>query len=151
MYPSNLAYRQASLEGATQIELIILVYEALAADLLRAGQAVSQSRIQERCEASNHALSLLGHLESWTGDLDDAVLAKSLGTLYSYLRKQIVVLQVGGKQDQFEALSSVVLEVRSTWQEKARQAHQAFKNASTAPEITAVLGEPVQPRAAWFA
>ena len=121
MYKTGYAYREASSEGATYIGLLALVYEALAADLLRAGQALLERRVQARCDASNHALLLLGHVETWAEELNDPTLAESLATFYGFLRKRILELQSSVESADFEKLSNLVLEVRSAWQKKNQQ------------------------------
>ena len=67
---SGAGYRQAAANGATQIGILLIAYDALAADLLLAAEAASTGDIGTRCSRSNHALLLLGHLESWVGFLD---------------------------------------------------------------------------------
>ena len=151
MYQSGSAYREASLEGATHIEALTLVYEAIAADLLKAGHALQGGRIQERCDASNHALFLLGHLETWTEDLHDAALSESLRAFYGFLRGRIVGLQSKGSRADFEKLSGVVMEVKSTWEKKGQQAPQNGDSSISETKSASLRDDVAQTRAAWFA
>lgn len=115
---SELSYRQAAAAGATHIGLLLVVYDALADDLRRAAAAVGRGDISARCDESNHAILLLGHLESWTGLLDDAELELSLHEFYAHLRSQILKAQVQPQSEVFQALANLVIETRAVWQKK---------------------------------
>lgn len=121
MPTSESLYRQMAGEGATYIGLLLVVYDTLAEDLRRAGQAVERGEISARCDASNHALLLLGHLESWTTSLDDTTLAASLLQFYSYLRGQALQLQSATYPAGFYELASLVAETRACWQKRESQ------------------------------
>ncbi len=115
------AYREAAAQGATQIGLLILAYDALARELSRAGEAVRQGNIQARCQHSNQAIAILGHLESWTGYLDEPALAGALKQFYIFLRSRILQLQRENSSVDFDALSQHVVDTRMTWQQKEQQ------------------------------
>ena len=121
MPTSETLYRQMAGEGATYIGLLLVVYDTLAEDLRRAGQAVERREIAARCDATNHALLLLGHLESWTASLDDGVLAASLLQFYGYLRTQALRLQVTTDPADFYELARLVGETRACWQKRENE------------------------------
>lgn len=121
MPTSETLYRQMAGEGATYIGLLLVVYDTLAEDLRRAGQAVERGEITPRCDASNHALLLLGHLESWTVSLEDATLAASLLQFYGYLRAQTLRLQTATDAAEFYTLARLVGETRACWQQRESQ------------------------------
>lgn len=108
-------------EGATYIGLLLVVYDTMAEDLRRAGQAVERADIQARCDATNHALLLLGHLESWVASLDDPTLQTSLLQFYSYLRSQAMHLQISSHAGGFFELARLVGETRAAWQTRESQ------------------------------
>ena len=134
-HKTRAAYLSASANGATQIGLHIMVYDVLAGDLLRAGEACRKGDIAARCSASNRALLLLGHLESWTSCLDDQRLIQSLQAFYRGLRVDIVRLQVKGTPVDFSRLSETVQGVRTTWQDK--ELSDTRNEVSARPEIEA--------------
>ena len=92
---------------------------------------------------------LLGHLETWAEEIDDAALAKSLGEFYGFLRLRIIRLQSTGSRAEFERLSSLVLEVRSTWQQKDQQTFQ--RQDDEAAHLSTYSGERDRIRAVWSA
>ena len=130
MPSSETLYRQMAGEGATYIGLLLVVYDTLAEDLRRAGQAVERVDIAARCDATNHALLLLGHLESWVTSLDDTTLRGSLVQFYSYLRAQAMLLQTASHAEGFYELARLVGETRAAWQ--TREAQQAAVPRPTA-------------------
>ena len=118
MQSSETLYRRIAGEGATYIGLLLAVYDTLAADLRRAGQAVDRRDIAARCDATNHAFLLLGHLESWTDSLDDATLQASLRKFYTHLRIQALLLQANPQSEAFFELAQLVGETRAVWQRR---------------------------------
>lgn len=133
MPSSETLYRQMAGEGATYIGLLLVVYDTLAEDLRRAAQAVERAEIQARCDATNHALLLLGHLESWTASLDDATLQASLLQFYGYLRAQAMLLQTATQAVGFYDLARLVGETRAAWQKReSQQASMAHTPATPA-------------------
>lgn len=118
MIRSETFYRQAAGEGATYIGLLLVVYDTLAGDLRRAGQAVEAGDIAGRCDATNHALLLLGHLESWAASLAEVELRESLGRFYAFLRSQAIALQAATVGAGFADLAGLVEETRAVWQQK---------------------------------
>ena len=115
---SNSAYRMAAASGATHVGMLILVYDAIAADLNKAGEAAARDDVAGRCRASNHALSLLGHLQTWTTYLEDPTLATTLEQFYGMLRFRILQLQKGNSAAELRALAQMVGETRAVWQKK---------------------------------
>lgn len=141
MTNSSRAYRTSSAEGATHIGLLLSVYDALAEDMRFAGEAIDGSDVAARCQYSQHALLLLGHLESWVPLLeDDAVLQESLTCFYMYLRGELLRLQAVTRGDGFAELAMHVCETRAVWQKKQSQARphvQALAPEILPPEVTA--------------
>ena len=120
-YQGASGYRNAAAEGATQIGLLIIAYDALAREFSRAGDAVRRNDIVARCKHSNLALTLLGHLENWNGYLEDSSLETSLQQFYGVLRGRTLQLQAQGSSEEFDALAKIVVDTRAAWQQKEHQ------------------------------
>lgn len=117
------AYQNVVGEGATHAGLTQHVYHHLAQDLLRAAKGVRDGDIEARCLASNHALLLLGHLESWLDFLQgEPVLEESLRTFYGMLRVSILQAQGSLDADAFERAAQYVLETAAAWQVQGSKA-----------------------------
>jgi flagellin-specific chaperone FliS len=118
MTDSVRAYRASTGDSSTHLGLLLSVYDALAEDLRLAADAVANGDIVGRCRHSQHALQLLGHLESWLSLFDDAALQDSLSCFYAYLRGEIICLQSAAHRGGFVELAMHVCETRAVWQKK---------------------------------
>lgn len=123
------AYRTSSAEGATHIGLLLSVYDALAEDIALSGEAEQNADLPARCRHSQHALLLLGHLESWVPSLEDATLEQSLLCFYKYIRAELLRLQTVRSREGFVELAMRVCEARAAWQSKQAQARSAIGDA----------------------
>lgn len=145
MTESSRFYRTHAAEGSTHADLLIAVYDALAEDLRRVAAAVAHEDIAARCNVSNRALLLLGHLDSWVEFLGEPALQQSLTQFYSYLRSEILRLQTTTSPEPFRALALQVSETRAAWQKKL----------ATAPEpdapIPVAITVPQEQRMSWTA
>jgi len=118
MTRSVRAYRSSATEGATHVDILLACYDAVAEDIRFAGKFAVEGDVVSRCRYSEHALLLIGHLESWVSLLDDSELAESLTSFYEYLRAELLRLQVSSELEKFMDLALVVCETRAAWQNK---------------------------------
>src|ERR1700749_1436747 len=72
------AYRISATQGGTHVNILLACYDAVAEDIRFAGRFAVEGDVVPRCRYSEHALLLIGHLESWVSLLDDSELAESL-------------------------------------------------------------------------
>lgn len=135
------AYRAASLEHASHLDLLLASYDALAQDLRLAGLAAEQGHIAERCRLSGHALLLVGHLESWTQLLHEPVLESSLADFYTFVRGELMRSQGSPSAAHFSNLALLVCEVRAAWQGKGSKAAAMQDAAMTKASLTAAHEE----------
>lgn len=127
----EMLYRQAAVQGATQIGLTIALYDRLAGDLQRAASTVRVGDIEGRCHQLHHAYMVLGRLESWVDAGSDNALAASLTTFYGFLRAKMMEASLKQSADLLDNLVELVLAVRSTWQQKESELARA--NSGSAP------------------
>jgi flagellar protein FliS len=137
MNPTELAYRQTAVEGASGFGLLIALYDTLAGDLRRAAGAQRRNDIAERCKEVTHALLVIGYLEDWIDRESDGDLAKQLVSFYSTMRATLIDAQVKQSAEMLEEQMRVVLGIRGTWQELELRATAAMDPARAFP-----LGEP---------
>jgi flagellin-specific chaperone FliS len=132
------AYRTAT-EGATHIGLLLAVYDALAEDLILAGEAAARNDLGSRCRYSEHAFLLLGHLESWVPLLEEPALEQSILCFYQYVRGELLRLQASRSKDDFAKLAMTICETRATWQKKQasafREPHGLALSRGTSEEL----------------
>ena len=113
---AEMAYRKTAVEGASSIGLTIALYDTLAGDLRRAADAMRAGNIELRCRELNHALIVLGYLESWVDLANGKELAGSLTGFYKYLRAKMMEGQLKQSAEIIDEQMKLVLEVRGSWQ-----------------------------------
>ncbi len=150
---ADAAYRSAAASGATHIGLLLLVYDALAADMRKAQEACTRRDVAERCRASNHAFNLFAHLESWTVYLDDRTLATSLNEFYAMLRSLLIKAQGQSRPQDFQALADMISATRAVWhaKENSMRAELAQKGVASLASAGQNQGERAPSSFAWSA
>lgn len=116
MTPMDTAYRKNSAAGATGISLLIAIFDTLAGDLRRAAEAERHSRLEQRCNALNHALMVIGVLEDRISYGNGGLLAEQLTDLYQRLRRTILLAQARRSPELLDGAMADVLKVREVWQ-----------------------------------
>ena len=124
------AYRDSASEFSTHIDVLLVCYDALSADIRSAGSAVVDGNISARCRHSQHALLLLGHLESWISLLDDEALGQSLVSFYAYIRSELIGLQAATETTGYSKLAMRICEARAAWQSKQAKESSRFVRPS---------------------
>ena len=114
----ELSYRRSALAGATPIGLIIAMYDTLSGNLGRAASAIRSGDIERRCAELNHALLVIGQLESMVKPQSGEELASNLSLFYAYLRSKVLEASIHQSASLLEEQIQLVLQVRSAWQQR---------------------------------
>ncbi len=109
-------YRDCSVGGASHIGLMIVLFDRLVGDLRSAAEAVRRNDIESRCRELNHALLIVGQLESWVDRENGGETARQLATFYSYLRTRLLEASARQSAELFEAQMQTIAHIRSRWQ-----------------------------------
>ncbi|MES2394211.1 MAG: flagellar export chaperone FliS [Acidobacteriota bacterium] len=128
------SYRQSSIEGASPIGLVIALYDALAADLRRATDALRRDDIETRCAELHHAALILGQLEDWIDHKEGGDLAESLTAFYGYLRAKMLQASLQKSATLLEDQIELILGVRTAW-------HQLDTTPKAVPDEVRILTE----------
>lgn len=109
-------YRDSRVGGASPIGLIIALFDRLVADLTRAADAIRKGDIELRCRETNHALLVLGQLESWLDYNKGGDSARQIALFYSQIRAQLVQASLQQRAELLEEQIVSIVDVRSAWQ-----------------------------------
>jgi len=139
LYDTGLSYRRTAIEGASPIGLVIALYDTLWGNLRRAAEALRAHDIEVRCNELNHAMLVLGQLESWVAPENGGELAASLNQFYRYLRAKTMEASATRSAKTLEDLMDLVLHVRSAWQQKDMAGDQGIEQG---PVIRPIETEP---------
>jgi len=113
---TELSYRKTSIAGASPIGLMIVLFDTLAGDLRRAAVAIRNKDIEKRCKELNHAVLVIGQLESWLDLKSGGEPARNLSRFYAYLRAKMMEASVKQSAEVLDAQIEMILQVRCTWQ-----------------------------------
>lgn len=120
MQQANFYYREAAARGASKVRLVVLLYEQIIRDLNTALQALEQNHIERRTEAINHAMTVIGHLQS-TLDLQlEAPVVRHLGRFYTMLRARLIEAHARASRQILQEQVAYLLEMREAWAEVDR-------------------------------
>ena len=117
MSSTETSYRNAAIQGATTIGLMIALFDRLVGDFRRAAMALRNNDIETRCREFNHAALVLGQLESWLDLKNGGESAQTLSRFYAYLRAKMMESAGIKSASLLEAQIDMILHVRSAWQQ----------------------------------
>jgi flagellar secretion chaperone FliS len=117
MSTTEMSYRQSAIQGASPIGLMIALFDRLAGDLRRAAAALRKNDIETRCKELNHALLVIGQLESWVDAKGGGESAHILSRFYAYLRAKMLEAGASKSAKLLEMQVDMILLVRSSWQQ----------------------------------
>jgi flagellar secretion chaperone FliS len=113
-------YREATLEGASGVDLIVALYDALVRFLLLAAAACEQGEVEARREAVRRAIDIVIHLQARLRMDIGGAPAEGLGEFYASIFANILRASASASQDRFVATIKSVRNVREAWQELAQ-------------------------------
>jgi flagellar protein FliS len=125
------AYRENDVRGATAIRLVVLLYEQLVQDLSQALQAIKKNDIELRTKRINHAILVIGHLQSPLDFANGGKVARDLDHFYNVLRQNLVQVQFLPSQAGLSQQITDLLAVREAWIEVERAEKSLVATAGT--------------------
>jgi len=116
----QLSYREAAVRGASPVRLVILLYEQVIEDLRRAVASQRRGDIEARTREINHAVLVIGHLQSSLDKNQGGQVALNLERFYSQLKAGLVEAQCQQSQALLEQQISHLMLVHEAWCEIER-------------------------------
>jgi len=120
-------YRQTAIAGASPVRLVILLYEQMIQDLTRAVQAIERNQIERRTREINHALTVLGYLQSTLDMERGRDVARTLVRFYSSIRAGLFRAHAQASKQVLGDQIACLLQVREAWLQ--------VENSATIPEL----------------
>lgn len=110
-------YRQLSVQGATPLGLVVMLFDGAIAVLLRAIDAIKAHDIEEKCRHLNRALAVIIQLEGTLNFQQGGEIARNLESFYAYSRDQVMKANIQNSADILRALTEHWATLRDAWQE----------------------------------
>jgi len=109
------SYRESSARGASPVDLVVRLYEQIIEDLRQAAIAIEQNAIERRTKGIQHAILVVGHLQSPLDFANGGKVAKDLDNFYNVLRQNLVQVQFHPSKRGVAQLITDLLAVREAW------------------------------------
>lgn len=109
------AYREAAARGASPVQLVIRLYEQVIDDLRQAANALDRQQVDLRTRKINHAILVIGHLQSTLDFANGGEAARDLNVFYDTLRQNLVRAQFAASKPMLTQQITDLLHVRSAW------------------------------------
>jgi flagellar secretion chaperone FliS len=145
------SYREGTVRGASPVELVVRLYEQLIEDLRQVAIAIEQNAIELRTKRINHAILVVGHLQSPLDFANGGKVAHDLNHFYDVLRQNLLHVQFRPSKTGVQQLITDLLTVREAWIQVERAERMSAPVTATAGILpySANDSEPELPRPAW--
>ena len=116
---ASSAYRQVEVNGATGLQLVVMLYNGAIRFLREAKSCAERKDFQGRATAINRTLAIVGELQSTLRMDEGGEIAQSLDRLYTYITGRL--LDVSAKEDPsgLDESMRLLLTLNSAWTEIA--------------------------------
>ena len=145
MADARTHYRENAVRGASAVRHVVLLYEQVVEDLRRAAKAITQNNIEARTNAINHAIVIIGALQSRLNFEVGGKVARDLNRFYNTTRRSLIDAQFQASQEILKEQIDIFLNMREAWTEVERREQPVAPHAAPS---AADLGEH-KPRADW--
>lgn len=105
------------MQGASSVGLISRLYEQIVEDLRQAIKAVESDDVELRTSRINHAILVIGHLQSQLDFEAGAKVAEALRNFYDSLRQNLIQAQLLKSKVLLAQQITDLLAVREAWNE----------------------------------
>jgi flagellar protein FliS len=112
---ASFAYRRTDGHSAGPVRRVIMLYEQLIKDLQRALAAMERKDIAARTNELDHALRVVGHLQTTLNLEQGSEVARNLDRYYYALRASLLQAQIRVSPEMLRKQIASVLELREAW------------------------------------
>jgi flagellar protein FliS len=113
-HPAN-AYRQFSVQGATPLGLVVMLYDGAIAAMHRAITAIESHDIPKKCDQLNRAQAIILQLEGTLNFEVGGEVAQTLKSLYLYARAEMLKANIENSPEILRSLIEKIATVREAW------------------------------------
>ena len=112
---SASAYRQATAVGASAVGQVVALYDTILRDFHRAIVAIESEQIEQRVNAGNHALMVIGELQGVLDFERGGEAARRLQSFYKVTRAMTLEASVRNSREKFLELIAMFARLRAAW------------------------------------
>ncbi len=146
-YSSALsAYQQSSARGTTPLGQVVALYDTILRDFYRAQTAFEGNNIEARVFELNHAIVVVGELQSVLDFEKGGEAARRLKSFYEVTRALILEVCVSPSAEGLKRLIEIYTPVRQAWKEISDQVPTGQVRESSEAVHVSMLPELAAPR-----
>jgi len=119
---SASAYHQTAAFGASPVGQVVALYDTILRDLHHALSAIDTGEIEKRCNAINHALTVIGELQGVLDFARGGEAARRLNSFYNVSRAMVTEAGVSSSREGLKELLAMYTRVRAAWWQVERTA-----------------------------
>jgi flagellar secretion chaperone FliS len=112
---SASAYHQSTAVGASAVGQVVALYDTILRDFHRAIAAIASEHIEQRVNAGNHALMVIGELQGVLDFERGGEAARRLQSFYKVTRAMTLEANVRSSREKFLELISMFARLRAAW------------------------------------
>jgi flagellar protein FliS len=109
------AYQQSTASAASSVGQVVALYDRILRDLRSAIAAIGAGQIENRVNSLNHALTIIGELQSVLDFQRGGEAARNLDSFYTITRGMVTEAGVTSSVDQLQELVSMFARIRAAW------------------------------------
>jgi flagellar protein FliS len=128
-----LTYRQLSVQSATPLGLVVMLYDGAIAFLHRAIAAMEAHDIEKKCHHLNRALAIILQLEGTLNFEQGGEVARALQAFYMCARAQAQQANIENSPEILRELIEHFTALRDAWQEGERRLTTRTAQATSPP------------------
>jgi flagellar secretion chaperone FliS len=111
----RLSYREEAVQGATPLGLVVLLFEQMIEDVRKALGALHTGQIEARAQAVNHAVLVLGQLQSTLDFERGGEVARALDLFYNQIRSGLCAAHAEQSAKQLQDQMEHLMLIREAW------------------------------------
>jgi len=115
------AYQQSTVHGASPVGQVVALYDTILRDFRRALAAIEAGNVETRVFETNHAITVIAHLQNVLDHERGGEAAKHLESFYKVTRGMIVEASVNSASETLRKLIDLYTSMRQAWQEVAQK------------------------------
>ena len=133
-----LQYRELAVKSATQVGLVVLLYDMAIESLTRAAREIDAGNVEARTTEINHVLAIVAELQRSLNFERGGDVARRLEDFYDVARGKLLEANIKSDKEIVERLFRIFCSIREAWQVVDREAGSdpgAFEAAPSTPPV----------------
>jgi flagellar protein FliS len=114
------AYRRQHVQGASPVEIVVLLYDKAIAQLRQAAAAMQAGQAMEKGRALGVAVDIIAELQAVLDGDRGGIIAAKLDALYTYMLTQLTQANLTNDMRKTEEVLHLLEELRESWRTLAR-------------------------------